>query len=75
VNSSPTPPEFVDIDTRALVCQELAAQLERAAELLDQVELQGGWARHFRRDAELLRMRAQREAEAEAEAEATIETP
>jgi hypothetical protein len=45
------------INDVAEICRELATQLERAAELVELLELDG-WSRHFRRDAELLRLRA-----------------
>jgi len=45
---------------RADVCRSLADQLESVADLANQLGLDG-WARHFRRDAELLLLRAQRE--------------
>lgn len=59
------------IDT-ALICASLANFLDTQAEVFDRSEISGGWARHLRRDAELLRIRARRlhdEAEADEHAE------
>jgi hypothetical protein len=58
--------QLADADraVRVSASRELATQLEAAAELAEQLDLVG-WSRHFRRDAELLRMRADREARGE----------
>lgn len=45
---------------RSIVCREVATQLEHLAELFERLEL-SSWRRHFLRDAELLRMRAERD--------------
>ena len=42
------------------ICVSLANFLDTQAELFDLRDMGGGWARHLRRDAELLRMRARR---------------
>jgi len=47
---------------RAEACRALARQLDAAAELVGQLDL-SGWERHFKRDAEMLRLRAQNEEE------------
>jgi hypothetical protein len=51
---------LAELGVRVAACRELASQFEAAAALLDQLELEG-WARHIRRDAEILRIRADRE--------------
>jgi hypothetical protein len=50
------------VTARVLACREWAAQLDAAGALFDRLDIEG-WARHFRRDAELLRIRAAREEE------------
>jgi len=45
---------------RAEACRQLAEQLEAAAGVCELLHLDG-WTRHFLRDAELLRLRADRE--------------
>lgn len=49
-----------DRDLRVAAARGLAKQLDAAADLVAQLDFDG-WARHFRRDAELLRLRADRE--------------
>ena len=44
------------------MCREFADQLERAAEVFERVKM-SGWAARIRRDAELLRYRANHEEE------------
>lgn len=51
-----------DREARAEVCREFADQLERAAEVFERVKM-SGWAARIRRDAELLRYRANHEEE------------
>jgi len=52
--------DALERQVRAQGCRELAAQLDQVVELLERLDLRG-WARHFAHDAELLRVRANRE--------------
>lgn len=61
--------EIAESSARVEVCETLAKQLDAMSELFELLDIDG-WARHFARDAELLRMRA-REFEALEHAEGT----
>jgi hypothetical protein len=53
-----------DRQLRVTAARALALQLDAAADLVAHLDFVG-WERHFRRDAELLRLRADREAQGE----------
>jgi hypothetical protein len=52
--------DALEHEVRAQVCRDLAVQLDAVAELVQRVQLDG-WAAHFGRDAQLLRLRADQE--------------